>query len=249
MVQNPSARGPRIDARCYVSHEALTQALAARLARSLASGAANQALMLSGGNTPLPAYRAVAARKPRAPAGLCLLYSDDRYVPATDAGSNYFQTRALVDALALPAERMLRVRTELPLAAAAADYDQRLAELEQRGVTIDLGLLGLGPDGHTASLFNAEHIAQAQGHRAIAVHRPDGRDAVSVTPSVLERVRELVFIVSGKDKLDAMSAFLGAATRSTAWHAVRGRSVVELWCDQDAWPADAGPAPVAANVS
>ena len=232
-----SDTGPTVRAQRFAGREALIDALARRLARALedtVTGAG--ALMLSGGSTPLPAYRALAAARPRAPAGLKLFYSDDRYVPSSSDASNYHQTTVLIEALQLPPERVLRVRTELPLEAAAADYDAQLVGLEAAGVTMPLGLLGLGADGHTASLFNAEHLARAREHRAIAVHRPDGREAVSVTPQVLERVSSLLFIVAGADKRDALRAFFGRSGQSTAWRAVCGRERVEVWCDQDAWP-------------
>jgi len=229
----------RIRAHRFDDQAALTQALTARLEQVVSGGQGPRALMLSGGQTPLPAYRALAARRPPVGEGLVILYSDDRYVPADSPGSNFYQTRALVEALALPEERLLRVRTELPLGQAATDYDARLGELAQRRVPIVLGLLGLGADGHTASLFNAQDLARAQGQRAIAVHRPDGRDAVSVTPAVLSAARELVFVIVGAEKRPALAAFLSDSPLSTARQAVRGATSIEVWCDREAWPREA----------
>jgi 6-phosphogluconolactonase len=239
--RDPMGDGPRVQSRCFEDAEALTAALAERLSGALAgSGSpgsdALTAIMLSGGNTPLPAYRALAQRGPRAGAGLVIFYSDDRYVPSTSEASNYYQTRPLLDAVALPTDRVMRVRTELPLDQAASDYDRKLTELAARRARFGLGLLGLGADGHTASLFNAEHIAQARGHRAIAVHRPDGRDAVSVTPEVLSWVTELVFVVAGAEKRHALAALLSRSAALAAWQAVRGRSAIEIWADREAWP-------------
>jgi 6-phosphogluconolactonase len=246
--RDPAGDGPRVQPRCFADAAALITALAERLSRALTDpggqgAAAPVAIMLSGGNTPLPAYRAVAQRPPRAAAGLVLFYSDDRYVPSISDASNYHQTQSLLEALALPADRVMRVRTELPLEAAAADYDRRLTELAARHTRFGLGFLGLGADGHTASLFHAEQLAQARGRRAIAVHRPDGRDAVSVTPEVLSWVTELVFVVAGAEKRQALSALLSRSATLTAWQAVRGCSTIEIWADREAWPADAVPAP------
>jgi len=230
----------RVQPRCFADPDELTAALAGRLEGALGAASANEtvAIMLSGGNTPLPAYRAVAARRPRISPGVTVFYSDDRYVPSSSEASNYHQTQSLLDALGLSAERVLRVRTELPLEQAADDYDRRLAELIGRGARFGLGLLGLGADGHTASLFCAQDLERAQGHRAIAVHRPDGRDGVSVTPEVLARVGELVFVVAGAEKRRALAAFLGQSPSLTAWQAVRGCSRVEIWADRAAWPPD-----------
>jgi len=71
----------------------------------------------------------------------------------------------------------------------------------------------------------------------LSVHRPDGRDAVSVTPTVLERVDQLIFVVAGADKRTAMEALLQRRADLTAWAAVRGCRAVEVWADAAASPA------------
>jgi 6-phosphogluconolactonase/glucosamine-6-phosphate isomerase/deaminase len=136
--------------------------------------------------------------------------------------------------LALPEDSLLRVRTELPLEEAAADYERRLAELVRGGVRIKLGLLGLGPEGHTAALFDSQDIARASGHLAIAVQRPDGLSGVTVTPEFLAHVEELVFVVAGAGKHDAIRALMNNEPSLIAWRAVQGVAKVELWVEQGA---------------
>jgi len=164
---------------------------------------------------------------------LRVLFCDERYVPATSPASNYHQSEPLLQALALPPERVLRVRTELPLAAAAADYAAQLAALLNAAQGVRLGLLGLGPDGHTASLFSAADLERARGRLAIPVQRPDGMSAVSVTPQFLATVRELVFVVAGSGKDEAIHRLIAQDLKLTAWAAVQGCAAVELWVQQD----------------
>lgn len=217
--------------RRFASRRALESALEERLARAIAAPTAT-AVMLSGGSTPLPAYRALGARPGLAPAaGLRVLFSDDRYVPADSPASNYHQAQPLLAALALPSGAVLRVRTELPLEEAARDYEGQLAALLQSGVRIGLGLLGLGADGHTASLFSAADIARGSGRLAVAVQRPDGMSAVSVTPELLARLAEPVFVVAGADKQEAVRRLLAQDPALTAWRAVAGCGRVEVWMD------------------
>jgi len=213
--------------RRFPSRAALDAALAQRLGQALCTNGAS-AIMLSGGTTPLPAYRALA-RGPLPHDRLHILFSDERYVPSDSDASNYHQSRPLLDALALPATAVARVRTELPLDEAARDYESQLAALLNSGVRIGLGLLGLGADGHTASLFGAADLERARGHLAIAVHRPDGMSAVSVTPDLLSRVEELLFVVAGSDKQDAIRALAAQDPKSTAWRAVQGCAGAQLW--------------------
>lgn len=192
------------------------------------------AVMLSGGTTPLPAYHALAARKPRAAGGLHILFSDDRYVPSSDPASNYFQARPLIDALGLDESHVLRVKSELPLTEAADDYGRALADLAARRVPIAIALVGLGADGHTCSLFSKQDLERARNADAIAVARPDGRDAVTVTQRVLERADRVVFAVSGRDKQTATQALAALDRSQTAACAVAGCRQVEIWGDREA---------------
>lgn len=222
--------------RLFDSRADLESALAERLARAIAAPGAAAAHMLSGGTTPLPAYRALAAHPPRRNPQLHILFSDDRYVPADSPASNYHRIAPFLAALALPAAAVLRVRTELPLEEAARDYERQLAALLGSGVRIGLGLLGLGADGHTASLFSAADIARGSGRLAVAVQRPDGMSAVSVTPELLAQVGEPLFVVAGADKRDAVRSLLAQDSTLTAWRAVMGCARVELWADRSAAP-------------
>jgi 6-phosphogluconolactonase len=224
--------------RRFADRAQLQAAIEERLQQVLTGAAGDQpAVMLSGGSTPIPAYQTLATRGLTPAAGLTVLFSDDRYVPSDSDQSNYHQSRALFDALGLAATQVLRIRTELPLDEATADSQQRLTQLLAGGRRITLGLLGMGADGHTCSLFAPPDLARARGQLAISVHRPDGRDAVSVTPTVLEQVEQLIFLVAGSDKRTAMDALLKRSPALTAWQAVRGCRAVEVWADAAAIPA------------
>ena len=222
-----------LTSRRFDTRGALDAALEERLAQAIAA-AGPRAVMLSGGHTPLPAYRALAARLPPHDEQLHVLFSDERYVPSDSEASNYHQAQPLLDSLVLGPQSLLRVRTELPLEAAAADYERALRALLESGVRISLGLLGLGADGHTASLFSAEDLARAQGHLAIAVHRPDGMDAVSVTPQVLAQIEVLLFVVAGDGKQNALRSLEAHDPKLTAWRAVQDCPQVELWVHEPA---------------
>lgn len=227
----------QLDVRRFATRPDLDTALADRLeqaidAASSPAGGARPVIMLSGGHTPLPAYREVARRRPPRGGPLTVIYSDDRYVPADSESSNYRQTRPLLDALALPETQVLRIRTELPLEDAARDYERRLRALLDSGARIGVALLGLGSDGHTASLFRPEHLQRSRGHLAIAVQRPDGMQGVSVTPDFLANVAEPLFVVAGSGKHDAIAAFIRQDPDLIALRAVAGHERVELWLEE-----------------
>src|SRR5437879_7883549 len=228
----PRAPMTTLTTRRFASRAALDAALAQRLRQAIGASGAS-AIMLSGGTTPLPAYRELA-RGPLPHDRLHVLFSDERYVPSDADASNYHQARALLEALALPASAVARVRTELPIEEAASDQERPLAALLNAGVPLGLGLLGLGADGHTASLFGTADLERARGHLAIAVHRPDGMAAVSVTPEFLAHVTEPLFVVTGGGKYDAIQALLRQDPDLIAVRAVQGCPSVALWVEQAA---------------
>ena len=224
--------------RPFESRMALNEALTERLAWEIENaGKGAMAIMLAGGNTPLHAYQALGARKLTPSGTLELLFSDERYVPATSEASNFRAARPLVESLGLPGERVLRVRTELPLDRAVEDYERRLRALVKAGTSLRLGILGLGADGHTASLFSDGDLKRSNGKFAVSVQRPDGRSAVSVTPSFLENVQQIVFAVAGNDKRAALKALMDKKPESIAGRAIANCPSVEVWADRDAWPA------------
>jgi 6-phosphogluconolactonase len=231
---NASA-APEVSMRRFASRGDLDVALAERLA-GLVTAAEASAIMLAGGTTPGPAYNLVAQQGLRASPGLQVLYSDERYVPATSDASNYRLSQPLLTALGLPESQVLRVRTELPLEAAARDYEERLQALLDAHLPVRLGILGLGADGHTASLFKAADLDAARGRLAIPLQRPDGRMAVSITPEWLAHVDDILFVVAGHDKKTPFAALAARDPKLTAWRAVEGCARVELWADSQAWP-------------
>ena len=220
--------------RRFASRAALELALAERLAR--ACGERASAIMLAGGTTPGPAYAMLGARGLKAAQDLRVLYSDERYVPSSSAASNFHLTQPLLAALALPSAQVLRVRTELALDEAVRDYEESLRRLGEARIRIGLGLLGLGADGHTASLFTSADLAASRAHLAIAVQRPDGRSAVSVTPEFLARIEEVVFVVAGADKAAALDRLQARDPQLTAWCAVADCAAVQIWADAQAAP-------------
>jgi 6-phosphogluconolactonase len=234
----PPGTDATVTLRRFADRGQLQRAIEERLQQVLTGADGQQpVVMLSGGSTPIPAYLELATRALTPAAGLTILFSDDRYVPSDSDQSNYHQSRPLFTALGLAPEQVLRIRTELPLAQAASHSARQLEQLLLGGRRINLGLLGIGADGHTCSLFSAADLQRARGQFAISVHRPDGRDAVTVTPTVLERVDQLIFLVAGSDKQGAVDGLLRRRPDLTAWAAVRGCRAVEVWADTSALAA------------
>jgi 6-phosphogluconolactonase len=195
--------------------------LAAREAAELLAAAAGRGghVALSGGSTPRPAYEGAARLEPdwsRAE----IWWADERCVPPEDERSNYLLVReSLLDRLDRGAAIEHRVRGELSPAAAADAYENEL-----RGVVFDLVLLGIGPDGHTASLFPNDQALDELRRRAVAVSRSDV-DRVTLTIPPLNAAETVVFLVVGEEKAPAVArAFAGDPEPATPASLVRSAS-------------------------
>jgi 6-phosphogluconolactonase len=173
-------------------------------------------LMLAGGKTPLETYRRVTARTKGV-----LFLSDDRYVPVTDPLSNY-------GTISPSFPNLLKIRTELPIEQAAQEFHSALSRLEN----IPLGLLGLGADGHTASLFNLRDAALRDERLAIPVIKTEKPDRISVTPALLRRVEKIILLATGPEKKTIIQTLLEKPETIPAGVALAGHPDVEIWTDQ-----------------
>ncbi|MGD0938848.1 MAG: 6-phosphogluconolactonase [Terracidiphilus sp.] len=166
---------------------------------------------ISGGSTPKAAFELLADPnqpwRQRMPWEMLDLYwVDERCVPPDDAESNYRMTReALLDHVPLKPDQIHRIQGELDPEAAASRYEEQLRSgfglHSSESPSFDLVALGLGPDGHTASLFPHTHALQEMNRLAVANHVPK-LDAwrITLTWPVINHARSVFFLVSGTDK-------------------------------------------------
>jgi len=170
-------------------------------------------LVLSGGSTPLPVYGEVVhlTRSMNVTwKNAHLFWGDERCVPPDDARSNYGMARdALLAKITLPKSSVHRIRGELPPEEGAAQYEQDLEHFagSHRIPSFDLFLLGLGADGHTASLFPSSP-ALFEKKRLVTHTEKDSLMRITLTLRAINRSKEVLFIVTGKDKAYAVSRVL-----------------------------------------
>jgi 6-phosphogluconolactonase len=179
---------------------------------------------LCGGSTPGRAYELAAALEPdwsRAH----VWFGDERAVPPDDADSNFrLVEEHLLDRLEQP-PTVHRIKGELGAQLAAEAYDEEL-----RGTALDLVLLGVGPDGHTASLFPHAPSLEQESRVVVAAVGPPPEvgppvDRVTLTIPALSSARTVAFLVRGMEKAGPVSkAFVEAPDPSTPASLVRSRS-------------------------
>ena len=180
-----------------------------RIANEAVSARGRFTIALSGGSTPKSLYNLLAtnARAALPWEQTFFFFGDERHVPPTDPESNYrMANEAMLSKVPVPPANVYAMPAENPDAAAAAEaYEQTLRKFfklqKDEFPHFDLILLGLGPDGHTASLFPGSAGLQEKSRLVIAnwvekmkTHR------LSLTLPVLNAAREAAFLVSGTDK-------------------------------------------------
>lgn len=165
-------------------------------------------LALSGGSTPRPLYEWLATDEGRDQidwARVHLFWGDERGVPPDHADSNYRLAReTLLDHVPIPAAQIHRIHGEDDPETAASAYEQTLRELSADG--LDLVLLGLGRDGHTASLFPNRPAGRETSRWVVADQDPTGRARITLTPPAINAARTVAFIVTGADKALVLQA-------------------------------------------
>jgi len=185
-------------------------------------------VVLTGGTTPELAYREAARRAPDW-SKVDVWWGDERCVAPDDERSNYgLAKRALLDRLERGPRAVHRIKGELGKERAAAEYERELDDAR-----LDLVLLGLGPDGHVASLFpNAPTLGQREKVLPAEAGLEPFVDRVTLSLPTLSSAGEILFAVAGGAKADAAGrAFAGKPSPDTPASLVRasgGRTVAIL---------------------
>lgn len=187
--------------------------------------------VLSGGSTPAPLYEYLA--EPEQQEAISwertrFYWGDERCVPPDDSGSNYRQAKLLLlDHLTVLPERIHRMKGELSPEEAASEYSAQLSILGEEGrkwPRFDLVLLGMGEDGHTASLFPGSRSDEYENRSVIPVtahygDRPTNR--ITLTPQVFNSARTILFLVIGEGKAQAVKAVIDGPHAPHNWPAQR----------------------------
>ena len=184
-------------------------------------------LALTGGSAPGRAYELAAEREPDWSMA-SLWWGDERCVPPDDDRSNYGLAREkLIDRLEAAPREVQRIHGELGAEEAAREYDELL-----RPVRLDLVLLGVGPDGHAASLFPGQPTLEEHERRAIPAEPKlePFVERVTMTLPVLCSAPLVLFIVTGEEKAEAVAHAFGRPpspeTPSSLIRSASGRTVV-----------------------
>jgi 6-phosphogluconolactonase len=205
--------------RVHEDAAALAQAGADYLCDLAAGNAGRTIIALSGGNTPKPLYEHLAEEpiRSRLPWGrVHWILGDERFVPPSDPASNFGMAQtAFLAHVPVPPENLHPVGTEgATLDAAAKRYEAMLKglygadTLEPDRPLLNLTLLGLGEDGHTASLLPGQPVLQERRRWVAPVPKGRAEERVTLTYPALDSSAVVAFLVSGEGKREVLDKIL-----------------------------------------
>lgn len=209
----------KVDIRTFKDIESLSRAAAEIFVQAAANAVQARGrflVALSGGSTPTVLYRLLSTEPLRDQIDwqhTFLFWGDERCVPPEEESSNYRQANEiLLKCVPIPDKNILRIKGELPPEEASDAYAHTLKHFADPGLDwprFDLVLLGMGADGHTASLFPGSQVYVATPTLAVSANyhgRPAQR--VTLTPPVFNSARVILFLVAGADKTGALQHVL-----------------------------------------
>ncbi len=163
-------------------------------------------MAVSGGSTPLLLFRRLAHAGGRIPWNrMHLFWADERCVPPDHPESNFGQAQRIwLQKITMPQENIHRMRGEDDPVTEAQRYGSEIEKIlpQKKGIpVIDAVLLGLGSDGHTASLFPGDDDSLGSEKNCLSVRHPQtGQIRITLTPRIINRSKIVCFLVTGKDK-------------------------------------------------
>jgi len=233
-----SSGGARTEVKVWADALQLFRAAAdefTRAAREAIAARGRFCVALAGGTTPRGAYALLAEDDARRPAQ-CLpwdkvhfFFGDERRVPPSNPDSNYRMAReALFARIAVPEANIHRIEAELEPKEAADQYQELLQTFFALGPgelpRFDLVLLGMGPDGHTASLFPGTQALDETSRLVVANWVERLRTfRITLTFPVLNHAAEVLFLVSGADKAEMLRNVLQGDSSGAVYPAQRVR--------------------------
>ena len=170
---------------------------------------------LSGGNTPRHLYELLASH-------VCslnidwkrvyLFFSDERYVPQNDKDSNFKMVKDnLLKEIAIPEKNVFPIPTSTSPEKDALKYEATIRKMfAGKPAAFDLLLLGMGADGHTASLFPGANVLTEKKRLVKEIYVPEkNMERITFTLPLINRAKQVLILVSGKDKKDVLQKISG----------------------------------------
>lgn len=229
----------------HPTRDALNEAAADQIVQVLGGAQGERgiaSIALAGGSTPKGVYR-LLAEPPRSQRvdwqKVEIFFGDERAVPPESEDSNFRMAHeTLLAHVCPPTEHVHAIRGNLPPETAAERYERELVDVLGEKPRFDLVLLGLGDDGHTASLFPGTPDLLGGGKRVVATESPKPpKDRISLSLGVLNDARTVIFLVAGSGKSEALRSVWAGEEGLPASHVEPTDGEIVWHVDEEANPS------------
>lgn len=200
--------------KIFDTSDSLAQMLATELMQEINNSSNEFFLAISGGSTPKILFKELSNppfKEKLNWSKVHIFWCDERCVPPEDSDSNYGMTKTiLLDHINIPPQNIHRIIGESHPEKEAVQYAKEIEKILPHGNNnfprFDWVLLGLGTDGHTASLFpNSELLYSCSNIAGVAIHPVSGQKRISLTERVINNSKRITFMVTGNDKAVILS--------------------------------------------
>jgi 6-phosphogluconolactonase len=192
-------------------YNALAQKIISELRIALEAGQKPLNLAISGGRTPQGLFACMQDKfiDSKILSQLNVYWVDERHVPFEDSESNYGNSRPFIEALGIPLNQIHPMGANSNIHKATLIYNELIEDIDKQrpegNPLFDLTLLGLGPDGHVASLFPGKEHQYDTTFCKAARHPQSGQPRISLTLQALNRSKCCIFLASGNSKANIVS--------------------------------------------
>ena len=184
---------------------------------------------MAGGSTPEKVYR-LLAQADADWAKWTIYYGDERCLPTDHADRNSLMaTQAFLEKVAIPSSQIFTIPAELGAEKAAKEYQRVVAD----ALPFDMVLLGMGEDGHTASLFPGHKNQEDELAHAVYNSPKPPPERVSISAKALSNTEQLIFLITGANKQDAVKNWRSGQDLPVA--TIIPKNPIDIYIDQDAY--------------
>lgn len=193
-----------------------------------ALGEGSSAMILPGGQTPMPLFQRLFMHRIKVSPGFRIILSDERYCPVSSPDSNQGAILPFLLKAGFAREQFLVPDMSLHAGDSAGKFNEELGRFLDGGGIIQTAVLGVGVDGHTAGIFEDMHGGEPEAY-ACMVSRPDGRKGITCTPGLLSKAGRIVFILRGVDKDAIVQKMMSDPAGTVAGRIGMAHGNAEIW--------------------
>jgi len=184
---------------------------------------------ICGGSTPAPIYQKIAQMNLTKNPNLYILQSDERYVPNNSPQSNYKIQKQMVKSLITNPKQFIHPDCSLPINASVNKFATQIKQTIANKTTLSFALLGMGNDGHFASIFNQFQLQNAKNKIAISTIGADKLTRITISQDIIIQTKTIRFLINQTNKQQIVNQLSHTPQNILTWNALKNHPDLQFW--------------------